>query len=322
MSKPPPVQPPPDLHPWRELAAVAAVTVVSAGLSAHFEISEQLGQWLRRRETLQMDELPGVLLVLTCGLLWFAWRRYHDLALALGAHQRAEARLAEQLDRNRQLHLELLEVQERERRSIARELHDELGQYLGALRLDVHALAQLGRESSALEREELYVRAQHTLTHVHGTLREMIRRLRPVALDELGLAAALDQLVASWRQRMPETHLTLECSRLEDSLPETLSIAVFRIVQEALTNVARHSRAGLVQVRVQQVHQQLTIEVGDDGVGADPVGLQRGLGLITIAERVAALGGESAWRSAEGDGFMLWARVPMPVRSVLAHGDH
>lgn len=321
----------PALHPWRELAAVGLLTALAALLSAHFEFSERLVLWLRRRESMQMDELPGVLLVLTCGLLWFAWRRYQDLALALQAHQRAEQRLADQLERNRALHRELLEVQERERRSIARELHDELGQYLGALRFDLHAMVHLERvhqqrEVPVLEREALFSRATQTLGHVQATLRDLIRRLRPVALDELGLTAALDQLVAGWRLRLPETRFELVCRDLDELPDEGAAIATFRIVQEALTNVARHSRAGRVEIRVGQrsadAGQEIAIDVADDGIGLDPRRMCSGLGLVSMAERATALGGRLDWQSAPGDGFVLTAILPLtPLPAPVQPGE-
>lgn len=302
-------------RPWRDLICVALATAVAGGLSARFEFGERLAAWLRRRESLQMDELPGVLLVLISGLLWFAWRRYRDLSLVLDAHRRAELALAAQLERNRVLHGELLAVQERERRSIARELHDELGQYLGALRFDLHALGHFDRDTTALQREAMFLRASQTLGHVQATLRDLIRRLRPAALDELGLAAALDQLVSGWRLRLPETRLVLECLDLEAALPEHVAIAAFRIVQEALTNAARHSRAGLVEVRVRQERAahgaQLTVDVSDDGIGIDPAAVHHGLGLISMDERASALGGTARWRSAPGDGFAVQAILPL-----------
>ncbi|MDE3011797.1 MAG: sensor histidine kinase, partial [Pseudomonadota bacterium] len=290
-------------------------TAIAGGLSARFEFGERLAAWLRRRESLQMDELPGVLLVLISGLLWFAWRRYRDLSQVLAAHRRAELALAAQLERNRVLHGELLAVQERERRSIARELHDELGQYLGALRFDLHALGHVDRGTTAQQREAMFLRASQTLGHVQATLRDLIRRLRPAALDELGLAAALDQLVSGWRQRLPETRLVLACLDLEPSPPEHVAIAAFRIVQEALTNAARHSRAGLVEVHVRRERAthgtQLAVDVSDDGIGIDPAAVHHGLGLISMDERASALGGTVRWRSAPGDGFAVHAILPL-----------
>ena len=319
----------------QDLLLVLSLTLLSGVLSAHFEVSERMLAWLHRREALQMDEWPGVLLVLTCALLWFGQRRYRDLAQALADRHLAEQRLAEQLERNRALHLELLAVQERERQGIARELHDELGQYLSALHFDLHELDV--QEADAEERKARHTRAHANLARVQVTLRNVMGRLRPAALDELGLAAALEQLVSGWRQRLPDTRIQFHCEDGQELADAALSIAIFRVVQEALTNVAKHSRAGLVQVSIRRSRQGLApappgtratrlvppaaagedaltcveIEVSDDGVGFDPAMARQGLGLLSIHERVEALGGECRCTSAPGDGCTLLIRLPV-----------
>ncbi len=303
-------------RPWYDLSGIAALTILAATLSARFDVSESLLSWLHRRETLQMDELPGVLLVLCLALLWFAWRRYHDLQHVVRAHEVAEVLLANQLERNRALHAELLQVQEQERRTLAHELHDELGQYLGALRFDLHALAG-GGSMPVLEREGLFDRARSTLDHLQGTVRHLIGQLRPSALDELGLEAALDQLVNGWQLRLPDTRLILSCSGLPLVLDEAQAITVFRLTQEALTNLARHARAGEARISLQiatlnaaDQRQTLQWQVEDDGIGFDPTAPRTGLGLISMAERVQTLGGMFHCEAAPGQGCLLQARWP------------
>ena len=296
------------LHPWRDLIGVALLTLATAALAARFDASEALLGWLRRRETLQVDELPGVLLVLCLGLLWFAARRYQDVRRALLAHQHTEQRLALQLERNRTLHLQLLEVQERERRTLARELHDELGQYLGTLRFDLHALADATIADPAAARAALLERARTTLNHLQGTVRTLIGQLRPPALDTLGLEAALEQLVHGWQLRLPDTRLELHCTTVPEGLAELHAITLFRLTQEALTNLARHARASQARLQVHCVDgQRLVWSVEDDGVGFDPAGVHSGLGLVSMSERVEAVGGRFTCQTRPGQGCLLRA---------------
>lgn len=311
-----------------DLLTVVVLTLCSAALSAHFNLSEWMIAWLRRHEALQIDELPGVVVVMTCSLLWFSARRYGDLVHMLRAHERAETQLANQLERNRTLHRELLDVQESERQQVARELHDELGQYLGILRLDLHGLASLPAEAGALEREALFARAQGTLNRVQATIRDLIRRLRPAALDALGLAAALDDLVSSWRQRLPDTRFSLNAPEGAADIASDSAIAAFRIVQEALTNVARHSRAGLVEITVTTVQQEasptrwLQLVIADDGIGFVTGQTPPGFGIRGIRERVEALGGAVDWDSRPGDGCVLHARFPLDAAILPRDNAH
>ncbi len=300
---------------WRDLTWVAATTLLAAALSARFDVSEALLGWLRRRETLQVDELPGVLLVLCVGLLWFAARRYQDVRRALQAHQQAESLLAQQLERNRNLNVQLLQVQESERRALARELHDELGQYLGTLRFDLHALAGHDHDGNAPAvpgaSDALLERARTTLNHLQATVRTLIGQLRPPALDELGLEAALEQLVHGWQLRLPDTRLELRCADLPEALTEAHAITLFRLTQEALTNLARHARASQARIEVRLVAGQgLRWMVEDDGVGFDPAAPRNGMGLISMAERCDAVGGALHCESRPGHGCTLRAGWP------------
>jgi signal transduction histidine kinase len=199
-----------------------------------------------------------------------------------------------------------------ERRRWARELHDETLQSLGGLRVLL---------SSALRIDEL-PRAQDAMRqavaqieHEIANLRAIITELRPAALDELGLGTAIEALLDRHREQNGfeiDDDLSLPGPQAEDErLDQDLETAVYRMVQEALTNVAKHARAERVRVAVGEVDGELRIEVRDDGVGFDPGSTDEGFGLAGMQERAALAGGTLSIESA-GTGTLL--TVCLPIR--------
>ncbi|HEX6828961.1 MAG TPA: histidine kinase, partial [Burkholderiales bacterium] len=195
--------------------------------------------------------------------------------------------------RNRQLARQLLRVQEEERRALAHELHDELGQYLAAIQAEATAIARPGGQCPP--------RARDGADAIIGSVREIIRRvrgmlqrLRPETLESLGLEEAVRELVEGWRARNPDVECRLELAAPLGAIDDAAGIAAYRVVQEALTNVARHARARRVMVRLARgsgrERDALEITVRDDGIGRIPEP-QRGFGLLGMRERVEALGG-------------------------------
>src|SRR5882672_6304361 len=126
----------PERTVWQDTVVVAFATAVMAMLCVQFDISEALRRWTAPWERFQLDELPAVLLVLAAGLAWFAVRRYWEAGRELLLRQAAEAQLAAALADNRRLSQQYVRLQETERKALARELHDELGQYLNVIKLD------------------------------------------------------------------------------------------------------------------------------------------------------------------------------------------
>ena len=298
-----------------DLAIVGLTTISFAVLAVRFEFSEGFARWARPLERYQLDELPAILLVLALGMAWFAWRRAADARGELKQRLAAEERLSTMLAENRRLERASANLQEDERRKFARELHDELGQNLNAIKLDAVCIRNAGAADPA--GAELACSIIDLVDRVQHTVRDMVRRLRPAGLDELGLTAALEDCIDGWRRRLPATEFELAVPRDAADWGETLNIAVYRVVQEALTNVARHAQASRVAVRLAHERggtagtEAIVLQVSDDGIGAGPAERPKGLGLVGMRERVESLGGSFEAATPADGGFRIVARLPV-----------
>jgi two-component system, NarL family, sensor histidine kinase UhpB len=298
----------------RDAAVVIAATLLAAIICAKFDLGEALTGWTRPYERLQLDELPLILLVMAIGLIWFSSRRYFEAKRQLALRRVADAKLAETLSENQRLALKYVDMQEHERKTLAHDLHDELGQYVNAIKLDAVSIREAAADRPVIRDTARMVIAN--VDRVYEVLRGLIRQLRPVGLDELGLVAALENCVNEWRSRLPATQIEMLCGAELDALHETRALVLFRLVQEALTNVARHSSATRVEIQIGSAAsaQGIDISIIDNGRGADPGVRGHGLGLIGMRERVAALGGSISVASASGAaGFEVRAFLPQVV---------
>lgn len=301
----------------RDAILVAIVTVATWVVCGLFNVTEMLRRLSAPYERYQLDELPTVLLVLGLGLTWFATRRYREARQEIARRKSAEAQLAAALADNRRLAQQYVELQEMERKALARELHDELGQYLNVIKLDAVGLRDDSQASQAVTHRRASTIVENC-SHIHGALATLIRELRPTGLDELGLAAALEHCVETWRPRMPGVSLRLDIAGDFSALPESITVTLYRLVQEALTNVAKHASAHNVDVRLERAgargadDDRIAVAVADDGVGTSPGLPTRGLGLIGMRERVMALQGKLLFTSSPGRGFELSALIPVP----------
>jgi two-component system, NarL family, sensor histidine kinase UhpB len=299
---------------WRDVAAVACVTVLTFVLSAHFQFTEALYALTRHWEYFQIDELPVGMFVLSLGLIWLSWKRYRDANRELEARRIAEARLEAVLSENRRLARENLRIQEVERKHLARELHDELGQYLNAIKLDAVSIRD-GGAPVALSRDasQSIIRA---VDHVHSAVSGMIGRLRPVGLDELGLVAAIEHCVDEWRQRLPGTRFSLSAGGTFDGLSESLTLTAYRLIQEGLTNISKHAHATEARVALERIPatqgagDELRLSVVDDGCGMDLSSRRSRFGLSGMRERVEMLGGAFELASAPGQGLRFSVCLP------------
>lgn len=212
---------------------------------------------------------------------------------------------------NRRLTRRLLQVQEEERRAVVRELHDELGQSLSAMKALAVSLRQLSAEAKL---RDIAVSLVSLCDHLFPVVRGMMQRMRPLMLEELGLKAALEDLLDGWRGRCPQIRWRLDCDEVVDSLAEPLQINLFRIVQEALSNAVKHAHPANVRVELAMSPQQVHLAVSDDGRGYDAQKTPLGMGLSGMRERVHGLDGGFRVDSGPGRGTRVEALLPVQSR--------
>jgi len=237
--------------------------------------------------------------------------------------RRAEERLRESRRELRALAGRLHSIREKEQTRIARDLHDELGQLLTALKMHLRSLeTKIGsidpdNTQGVLDRA---VAASDLVDETLTTVRRIALELRPGALDRLGLVPALRQEIRRFHER---TGIPCEAT-FPEQLPELrpeLATALYRIWQEAMTNVHRHAGASRVAVRLDVVSDRLKLEVEDDGRGFDlaTVANPHALGLLGMVERAEALEGEVDFRRGEGRGTVVTASIPLVPRQATSH---
>lgn len=199
----------------------------------------------------------------------------------------------------------LVDAQESERRSISRELHDEVGQSLGALLVDLGRLP-----ATAPEAKEQIERMKSVAERTFQSVRNIALLLRPSMLDDLGLAAALE-----WQgrevSRNSQIEVDVQPGNLSEDLPDEYKICIYRFVQEALHNAVRHSAARAATVSVEQSPNRIVVQVKDNGNGFDPL-RTRGIGLLGMEERVKRVHGTFTVQSAPQQGTTVTAELPWP----------
>jgi signal transduction histidine kinase len=248
----------------------------------------------------------------------FAWITGLALAVGLGIASLTLARMIRLEMQSqaaevklRELSAQLRTAQEVERKHLSRELHDEVGQMLTGLRMELAALARLNWSGDS----DVAGRITHAKATVEQTLklvRNIAMLVRPSMLDDLGLSPAI-----SWQAKEFSRTTGVEVQAVidpgADSLPESYRTCVYRVVQEALTNCARHASASKIQVTLKSAAEVLYLKIQDNGRGFD-VGTQRtrGLGLVGMEERVLELGGRIVVKSAPGAGTRIDVELPAP----------
>lgn len=251
----------------------------------------------------------GLALIVSLVIGWLAFRHATRLERRLTEQHEREEQISSDLQR---LSARLVQAREEEQRRIARELHDEVGQALSAVKVQL-VLAERRIERMGAARA-LLADAQTSADSALHSVRDLSHLLHPSALDDLGLVAALESLVSDFRRRH---QVAMEFVHEGDDrrLHAETERAIYRIVQEGLTNVARHAEAtaGSVHVRIEPSH--VTVAIEDDGVGFDVVdverpGKRRGLGLLSIRERVTGLRGTVRIESTPRQGSRIEVQLP------------
>ncbi|MGW4946455.1 sensor histidine kinase [Actinoplanes sp. NPDC004185] len=221
------------------------------------------------------------------------------------------AHLARELQRSRE---QIVSAREEERRRLRRDLHDGLGPALGGVALRIDAARNLAARDPQ-QADGLLRQARDDVTAALADVRRLVHDLRPPALDDVGLLGAVRQQAA--RLRAPGLSVTVDGGDGLDTLPAAVEVAAYRIASEALTNVARHAGARTCRVRLEVAGGDLVVEVADDGAGI-PAGTPSGVGLVSLRERAAELGGDCRIECPDEQGTVVRARLPLAVAEVGA----
>lgn len=272
------------------------------------QLVERDHRMVRMFEGFRYESVAVVVAMFLCGLA---------LAFAAGLHiLRLEGQTMDHLKEVtdakhelRSLSARLMEIQENERKRISRELHDAVGQVMAGIQFELHGLAVALADSPAPLRGRVD-RVRGLVENAVAMVRNMALLLRPSMLDDLGLVAALN-----WQANeiSRSTGVRIEITdALPAELPEEHKVCIFRVVQEALTNVCRHARASSVEISVAGRDREVEVIIRDDGRGFR-VPSPGGLGLLGIEERVESLGGTFTICSEPGKGTTIQAQLPLPA---------
>ena len=224
--------------------------------------------------------------------------------------------VSQQREQLRALTSKLTQVQEAERTQLARELHDEMGQALTAISLNLTSACEALPPEISPEIKDRLVEASWLADQTLDQVRELSLNLRPPMLDDLGLVPTLLWYIKRYTQRV-NIEVNFETVGLEDRMPSVLETAVYRIVQEALTNIAKHAQSAKnIQIRLGRSISEIVVRIEDNGPGFDvakSIGYQasgNGTGLLGMRERVKLLGGEFKVESQPGQGTCLSITIP------------
>jgi two-component system sensor histidine kinase UhpB len=218
--------------------------------------------------------------------------------------------LEKTMQENHALAGNMLRVQETERRDLARELHDELGPCLFGIRVDLGEIERIGDENNLPEISDKVTSVKTITTQIQSLVRKMLSRLRPMTLDDLGLVDALKDMLHNWRDRQPEIDWEWHFVGDFKPLPDTVTVTIYRLVQECIINCVRYVQVSHVKVEVRIERNAVKVAVTDDGKGLSK-DLVRGFGLIGMRERVSALGGRIAFDTEQGQGLQVRALIPL-----------
>jgi two-component system sensor histidine kinase UhpB len=197
--------------------------------------------------------------------------------------------LEESVADNRHLTQQMIKVQEEERKNLARELHDEIGQHLTAIHVDASAILKAKTvEASRESASAIDTVARQMMDIIHNIL----HRLRPTGLDEFGLEIALQELINGWQQRHKRIVVKYDIRGVFNDLDESLLITIYRLIQECLTNISRHAQAKNIHIYLIKYPETIHLSIDDDGKGFDQTVKSDGFGLAGMRERVEALVGK------------------------------
>jgi len=242
----------------------------------------------------------------------FSIQEYDDIAKAIN-HMTGELSASQQ--ENRALTQHTLAIQEDERQRLSQELHDELGQSLTAIKV---MAVTAGRSGSivSMDMKQATDSIINVCDHLMTVVRSMMHQLHPLVLTELGLKATMEDLLNHWSIRNPELELTITCPEEVDHLEQKITIQIFRIVQECLTNIVRHAQASQAAISLEIEHPanaepELRLQVTDNGQGCAADQIKTGFGLLGMRERINSLGGNFTIQTGPQQGMTITATIPL-----------
>jgi two-component system sensor histidine kinase UhpB len=282
-------------EPASDVAALWSATVTAAGV---FAVAAALGlaliYWVIGRALAPLVDLSHALDAI--GASGYRERVREQGPPELHSLQRGFNAMAERLteidERNRALEAQLLTIQDEERAEIARDLHDEIGPHLFAVALDAKMIGQCLKEGKPdLVREQLRS-IQSAVSYMQRQVRDLIARLRPTRAAELGLEAAIGDLVSFWHKRQPDVEFVAELAGADAYVPERLRDAIYRIIQESVANALRHAETRQLSIAIAQASDAIAVTVTNRGPSKAAAAPQvPGLGLVSMRERVHEAGG-------------------------------
>jgi two-component system sensor histidine kinase TtrS len=242
------------------------------------------------------------------------WQTNRALETEVAERKKAEEDARTLLEEKRYLAQKCMAVQEEERRYLARELHDELGQCITAIQADAAIIQDLsGACDSRLKASAGAILG--VSSRIYEVVHSLMLRYRPGVLDDLGLVETIRDEINGWQARQPDTVYTLNFTGDLDALGEELNICVYRIIQESLTNIAKYARASSVHIDIALTPagstRQLRVEVQDNGAGFDPGEIVGGFGLVGMRERVEARQGIFTLTTSPGNGTRIKVDLPL-----------
>lgn len=208
---------------------------------------------------------------------------------------------------NHRLTQQIIHLQEAERKSIAQELHDEIGQHITAIHLDANAIKRCEKLAVAKKSAEAI---DSLAAQMVGILRSVLQRLRPGGLDDLGFIDALHVLLSNWQDRHPTIEFNYQISGSFSALSEAVQLTLYRVIQESLTNISRHANANKVDMFLDEDNSMIMLIIKDDGKGFDLTQHISNFGLAGMKERVDSVDGQIEIDTQAGEGVALTITIP------------
>ncbi|MCG8378644.1 MAG: sensor histidine kinase, partial [Proteobacteria bacterium] len=307
---------------WFDLILILVISLTTLVLAVFLDLYEVLFYWSRQYDWFEIDELIITTLVFFPGLVWFSYRRWKEATHALLTSLDIQARLektekqkTETLKENRRLINRISDIQEMERKQIATDLHDIFGQHLTAIHANATTIQSALKEDERLDK--ITGNIITSALQLGRLTRLILHELRPTVLDKIGLDGALDNMVSEWKENNPDYEISFSSNGSDEDVDKSISLAIYRSVQEALTNVVKHSAGTQVSIFIDyqslgedDTDNWIFLLFSDDGRGFIHPSETEGLGLIGIRERINNLDGSFEIVTEPGKGTELSIMIP------------